>query len=185
MPSESYLASKFYQNYQIGINNIKSQNKDFFHNKLYFSHVISLLEKYLHDLFIHEISSNRNALIKLASHNNFRGQSLKIPFLLHNKVEDYMIHAMKNFVWHRLNDVDAFYKNVMGIQLNISDKLLDKVDVRHDIVHRNGFNLDNNPIEISAADLSECIELTNDFIVDVDRKYHIYRHKSTNVTKTP
>lgn len=104
--------SGFYNEYKTGIDNILVQNKDHFHNKLYFSHVISLVEKYLYDLFIYEVSSNKTALDKLASHNKFKGQSLKIPFLLHNKVEDFMIKAMKNFVWHKLNDVDAFYKHV-------------------------------------------------------------------------
>ena len=57
--------SSFYEEFCSGIEIIKKQSNDEFHNKLYFSNVISLMEKYLYNLFIHEISSNREAIVEL------------------------------------------------------------------------------------------------------------------------
>jgi hypothetical protein len=176
MTSEPQSHSGFYQQYVVGVDNITAQNKDSFHNQLYFANMISLMEKYLSDLFIHEISTNQTALVKLASHKHFKSMSLKIPFLLHNRVEDYMINAMKSMVWHRLNDVEMFYKNVLDIQFNTSRNLLDILKTRHHLVHRNGFDLDNSKVDISENKLNSCIGTINGFIVDIDKKYQAYQN---------
>jgi hypothetical protein len=157
MISNQYTPSRFLAEYQTGIEKIIGQHKDEFHNKLYFSNVISLMEKYLYDVFVYEISTNRTSLIKLASQNKFRTESLKIPYLLQNSVENFLINAVKNFVWHRLNDIDVFYKNVLGITFNLNKNLLAKLKVRHDIVHRNGFDLQGNTVSISDQELNDCI----------------------------
>ena len=171
MTSDQYAPSNFFVEYQSGIDIIVNQSGDDFHNKLYFSNVVSLMEKYLYDLFVHEISNDRTALVKLGSQNKFKSESLKIPFFLQNRVEDFIINSVKNLVWHRLNDVDVLYKNVLGIHCNISKKLLEKLKVRHDIVHRNGFDLDGNSIVIPNTYLSECISDINIFIKGIDKKY--------------
>ncbi len=101
--------SRFYDEYQSGIRIITVQtNNDEFHNKLYYSNVISLMEKYLYDLFIYKISSDRNALVILGTQKKFSAMSLKIPYLLHNRVEEYIINAMKNMVWQLLEKFDDY-----------------------------------------------------------------------------
>ncbi|CAN2040781.1 RiboL-PSP-HEPN domain-containing protein [Candidatus Magnetomoraceae bacterium gMMP-15] len=164
--------SEFYNEFQNGIRKIISQtNNDKFHNKLYYSNVISLMEKYLYDLFIYKIKSDRNALVTLGTQNKFNNVSLKIPYLLHNSVEEFIINAMKNIVWHRLNDIDVFYKKVLRIQFNLNREILNILKTRHDIVHRNGFDLDGNMVEITDQKLETCINLINQFILDIDKKY--------------
>ena len=137
------------------------------------------MEKYLYDLFIHEISTDRAALIKLGSQNKFRTESLKIPYLLQNSVENFIINAVKNFVWHRLNDVDVFYKNVIGVTFNINRHLLSKLKTRHDIVHRNGFDLEGNTVTISNEELMDCITTITSFIMDIDKKYQSKKEKQS------
>jgi len=172
MNSNQTNHSRFYDEYQSGIRIITAQNNnDEFHNKLYYSNVISLMEKYLYDLFIYEISSDRNALVTLGTQNKFSAASLKIPYLLHNSVEKYIINTMKNIVWHRLNDIDVFYKNVLGIQFNLSTAILNILKIRHDIVHRNGFDIEGNMVVITDQKLENCINLINSFILDIDKKY--------------
>ncbi|MGI2125324.1 HEPN domain-containing protein [Shewanella oncorhynchi] len=171
MTSNQYEPSEFLIEYRDGINKIGRQTKDDFHNKLYFSNVVSLMEKYLYDLFVHEITTDRSALVKLGMTNKFKSESLKIPYLLHNNIEDFIVNAVKNFVWHRLNDVDVFFKNVLLINFNLNGKLLALLKVRHDIVHRNGFDLEGNPVIISDQDLLECMTTITAFIEDIDKKY--------------
>ncbi|MBF0451806.1 MAG: hypothetical protein HQK75_13970 [Candidatus Magnetomorum sp.] len=172
MNSNQSNNSKFYDEFQSGINKIISQtNNDAFHNKLYYSNVISLMEKYLYDLFISKISSDRNALVTLGTLKKFSNVSLKIPYLLHNSVEDFIINAMKNIVWHRLNDIDVFYKKVLKIQFNLNRDILKVLKIRHDIVHRNGFDLDGNMVEITNQKLKTCIDLIIQFISEIDAKY--------------
>tara|TARA_R110002167_G_scaffold2284_3_gene11691 strand:- start:981 stop:1511 length:531 start_codon:yes stop_codon:yes gene_type:complete len=171
MTSNQYTPSQFFMEFQGGIDRIKSQTNDDFHNKLYFSNVVSLMEKYLYDLFVHEIATDRTALVKLGSQNKFKSASLNIPYLLQNSVEDYIITVVKKLVWHRLNDIDVLYKNVLGITFNISRNLLQQLKVRHDVVHRNGFDLEGNTVTISNGELSGSISTISDFIKDIDKKY--------------
>ena len=176
MNSDQHNHSRFFAEFQSGIEKIKTQSNDDFHNRLYYSNVISLMEKYLYDLFIFEISSNRSTLVKLATQNKFRATSLKIPFILHNNIEEYIINAMKNIVWHRLNDIDVFYKNVLEIQFNISTGILNILKIRHDIAHRNGFDLNGSKIMITNQDLYYCINLISNFILDIDKKYQALKN---------
>ena len=171
MISNQHIPSRFFDEYKYGIDCINSQNRDNFHNQLYFSNVISLMEKYLYDLFLYEITNDRIALVKLGSQNKFKSESLKIPYLLHNCVEDFIINSMKNLVWHRLNDVDVFYKNVLNISININSNLLGKLKIRHDIVHRNGCDINDNKVKISDHGLDDCISTIDIFIKDIDKKY--------------
>ena len=53
------------------------------------------MEKYLYDLFVYEITTDRAALVKLGSQNKFKTEALKIPYLLQNKVEDFIINAVQ------------------------------------------------------------------------------------------
>lgn len=168
----SYQPSQFLITFQIGIEQVREQpHYDDFHQKLYFSHTISLMEKYLSDVFVYEISNNRDRLIRLAQHSRFQSESLKIPYLLHHKVEDFMINSIKNLVWHRLNDVDVLYTTVLGIKFNLNGKLLNQLKLRHDIVHRNGFGIEGNQLDISNVELRECLDTVFDFILDIDKKY--------------
>ncbi|MGF1685017.1 hypothetical protein [Photobacterium minamisatsumaniensis] len=154
-----------------GIAQIKAQGRDSFHNQLYFSNVISLMEQYLSNLFIFEITDSHQSLQKLASHDKFRAATVTVPFALNNSIETYLIRSMKALVWHRLNDVEMYYKKVLNFRFNISSELLKQLELRHDLVHRNGYTLDGDKVEISNNDLDKCISLVEPFIIDIHTKY--------------
>jgi hypothetical protein len=158
-----------------GIRQVKVQNKDSFHNQLYFSNVISLMEQYLSGLFIFEIKSSRISLQKLVSHDKFRYATVTVPFALNNSIEDYLIKSMKSLVWHRLNDVEMYFKKVTNIRFNISGDLLAQLELRHDLVHRNGHKLDGSVVNITDEILTNCITLIEEFIRDIHTKYVAFK----------
>lgn len=151
--------------------NITLQTNSDFHYPLYFSHIFTLMEQYLNEVFIHEISTERNRLIKLSHHPKFQSETLKIPFLMHNSVESYLIFTMQNMVWHRLNEVDVLYRQVLGISLNTNNQIYSYLKIRHDIVHRNGFDILGNYKKISDEILVNCIIEMLKFITDIDKQY--------------
>ncbi|HCE4571542.1 TPA: hypothetical protein NJ576_000647 [Vibrio parahaemolyticus] len=154
-----------------GLTQIRAQSRDSFHNQLYFSNVISLMEQYLSNLFIFEITNSPESLRKLASHDKFRSATVTVPFALNNPIDEYLIHSMKALVWHRLNDVEMYYKKVLGIRFNISIELLKQLELRHDLVHRNGHTLDGDKVDITDGDLDQCIALVELFVLDIHAKY--------------
>ena len=78
---------------------------------------------------------------------------------------------MKQLVWHRLNDIQIFYKNVLGIAFDLERPIMDAINKRHHIVHRNGFDLDNNAISVSDHDLTNLILAVDNFILKIDAQY--------------
>ena len=169
--TEEYIPSTFYNEFKINLEYISNQQGDELHRGLYFSNIISLMEKYLLDLFISEISNDRNKVVKLATHPRFKTQSVKLTYALNNSIENYTINSMKNIVWHRLNDIDIFYKTVLNIRFNITSKLLKKLTIRHHIVHRNCHDTNGGKVYISQETLQQCIDEVNLFIKDIDKKY--------------
>lgn len=170
----SYNA-QFFSKFSAGIHateqHIALQTDGNFHYPLYFAHLFTLMEQYLGDVFIYEISTDRNCLVKLSQHPKFQSDSLKIPFLMHNSVEDYLIFSMQNMVWHRLNEVDVLYRQVLGISLNTSNQILHYLKLRHDIVHRNGFDITGNPQMITKQQLLNCLGEIVKFISNIDKQY--------------
>lgn len=175
----AYVPSQFIDRLQVSISAIQtySASTDEFHRQLYFSNVISLMEKYLYDLFMHEITTKENVFKLMTSAQKFVGQKYKVVEIYNGDVKGKVINSVKNLVWHRLNDVDPLYKHTLNIRMNITRALTDKLAIRHDLVHRNGYDLDGNPVVISAQDLNDCVALITSFTKDIDQKYHAYLNK--------
>lgn len=171
MTTSSYQPSSFFQQFKTDIETLDTSLQDPLHNKLYFAHCITLMEKYLSDLFIHEVTTNRESLIKVGLLNKYKDQTIKVGYLLHNSVEDYIIDSLKKMLWHRINDADVLYKHVLGITFNKSRNLTTLINLRHDIVHRNGHDYDGNSINITDEKLACCVNEITSFTQDIDRKY--------------
>lgn len=140
-------------------------------NKLVFSHAVTILEKYLCDLFIHNLSSDPEMLRRLANENMFREQRVGVVFALNNCISDWMIKAMKRLVWHRLNDIQILYKNVLLITFDLDRSILDAINKRHHLVHRNGFDWEGNAVSVVQRDLDVLFSDIDEFVSRIDRQY--------------
>ncbi len=173
MTTDSQRKSEFYRSFKDSIDKLGSYANDPLLNRLFFSHVISVMEKYLSDLFIHEISEDIIKLKRLANKNKFTEQKLGVAFALNNSVSDWIIDPMKKMVWHRLNDIQSLYKDVLDVRFEIERPVIDAMDLRHDLVHRNGFDIEGNVISVSEEELSNLISTINQFISKIDDEYLI------------
>ena len=118
----------------------------------------------------------------VGAHNRKKPLNLGAISILVTGLIDFLriIKTVRNLVWHHLNDIDVFYKNVLGITLNIKRKLLRQLSMRHDIVHRNGFDLEGNAVAISNDSLSDSISTISIFVEDIDKKYQALKLKPTS-----
>ncbi len=171
MNSKTEHRSPFYEEFQMGLENIRKAPKSSFLNNLYFTNIISLLEKYLYDLFIHEISNKHSLVQKLANTKKFKEQRLAVAFALNEDVKSWIIKSMKSLVFHRLNNVKLFFKNILDIDFENKRPVINAIKKRHHIVHRNGFDLDGNQISTSERELNELVDEIDSFIMDIDKKY--------------
>jgi len=174
--SDSVAAvSRYFQDFVSQADVVTSRPRDPFINRLYFTHAITLMEKYLSDLLIAEIRSNPAALRRLADTPRFHRQCLPIPKALNISIGEFIVHAMQNEVWHRVNDVKVFYRAALKVEFHVPIALRDAIDKRHHITHRNGTDLQGNAVAVTDDELLGLYcELTR-FLKDIDGKYMLAR----------
>jgi len=163
--------SPFYQSFKADIDALSGIQNDSLLNRLVFSQTITVMEKYLYDVFIHEISSDPAKLQRLANENKFKEQKLAVAFALNNNVSDWIVDTMKKMVWHRLNDIHILYKNVLSITFNLKRPVIDAINKRHHLVHRNGFDIQGNVVSVTKGELNALFSVVDDFISNIDDAY--------------
>ena len=118
-------------------------------NRLIFSHQVTALEAYLGDTLLNTVASDADAMQRLIdcddelSKQKFTlAEIRKDPKLVERKVREHL----RTILYHNLGKVDALYGIALGIRiLSLTDKKSDlfrAVMLRHDCVHRNGFDKD-------------------------------------------
>jgi len=180
MNTNIYTKSSYYEQFQAGLSKISESldKADSFHLNLYYSSIVAMVEKYLFDVYVNEIEGDEEAFFRMSLTDKYRNTSYSLAQVLKGDVKKTVINSIKNLVWHRLNDIDYLYKNTFNIKFNVSTKLLDIISVRHDIVHRNGFDIDGGTVEVNAQNVVDAIGVVGDFILDIDKKYYSYKSKS-------
>lgn len=118
-------------------------------NRLIFSHQVTALEAYLGDTLLNVVASDAGAMQRLIdgddelSKQKFTLAEIRIePGLVERKVREHL----RTILYHNLAKVDVLYGIALGIRiLSLTDKkpdLFRAVMLRHDCVHRNGFDKD-------------------------------------------
>ena len=185
-----------YRNFRININKIKqlisinigTSNKtmqDYLRQLLYIN-VITILEAYLSETFIEITISNKKFLNKyIKNSNNFSKQKETLTELyteLYNKydsntmdIERYVKNKcmadMRHITFHNLKVAGKLYLNVLGVEFpKEMQNIYKAVDIRHDLVHRNGKDKDDNEISISLNDLEKLIKDILVFVVEIRKK---------------
>ncbi len=97
---------------------------------------------------------------------------------------DFVKHKIKEFLsskmWHNLKKVDGLYRDVYEIKLNFNEKLLNAIQKRHDIVHRNGKTVDGVEFVVQKQELEELIKAADVFISDIEDSFIKYQNEASN-----
>jgi hypothetical protein len=78
---------------------------------------------------------------------------------------------MKKMVWHRLNDIQILYKNVLIITFDLERPIINSINKRHHLIHRNGFDLQGNTVPVTQGELNALFSAIDNFISKIDDKY--------------
>ena len=156
--------------------NVEEMNKRLL-NKLLFASVYSALEAFLQDLCGHYVmKSQKHKERYLKNHENLKSEKIllseiyaKLPQL------DFKIkNAIDNTVYHRLSEeIQSLFEGTFGIIFPDYQYLKNKLEIRHDIVHRNGKskNLSSSHIQISNKQLYELIEHVDEFVHSLFKEF--------------
>ena len=74
-------------------------------------------------------------------------------------------------VWHRLSDVSRIYKNVLGVSFPDLTALRNAIQVRNELVHRNGRKLDGTEDELSETDIRRVIKTAEELTDHIEMEW--------------
>ncbi|HYR21475.1 MAG TPA: hypothetical protein VEP30_00945 [Chthoniobacterales bacterium] len=183
----SYLVSDFYPRFENGVETLRrllgqeiDENDQASFFALLYVNAITLLEAYLSDVFISLVVKHQSLLRKFVESDSVF-KALKITTAdIFRQMESIPVRV-KNHLYvlpfHRLEKVQKMYSAVLGITFPPSMiEILKAVQVRHDIVHRNGLTKDGALIILPRADVENLLIHVEQFVSQVDREVRELAH---------
>ncbi len=150
---------------------------NFLLNRMVFSHQVTALEAYLGDTLINEVMGDANALQRLiVTADELVGAKFTLiqiansPDLVQSTVRAYL----RDILYHNLAKVEVLYNIAFGFRILtlVKDKssLFNAVSLRHDCVHRNGFDKDGNELEVFTKEFVQTMaDLIRDFVDSIEK----------------
>lgn len=146
-------------------------------NRLIFSHQVTALEAYLGDTLWNVVASDADAMQRLIDGDDELSKQKytlaeirKEPVLVERKVREYL----RSILYHNLAKVDVLYSIALGVEiLNLTNKKADlfrTVMLRHDCVHRNGFDKDGLQLSTFTREfVSETAHVIRSFVECIEQ----------------
>lgn len=150
-------------------------------NRLVFSHLVTALEAYLGDTLINAVAGDADAMQRLIdgddelSKGKFTlAEIRKDPDLVERRVREYL----RAILYHNLAKVDVLYNIALSIRiLNLTsnkDDLFKAVKLRHDCVHRNGFDKNGNELVVfTKTFVSETANVIRSFVETIENAVRV------------
>jgi hypothetical protein len=130
------------------------------YRRLLYANVIAAMETYLSDTFINRVLDDAELLQKYLDHEpKFNQQKVPYKDIVREagRVKAAARNELLDVVWHNIGKVKALYAHVLEVDLGDTNTIGSAIQVRHDIVHRNGRKKDGSLVSVSPADLSVLI----------------------------
>lgn len=175
----SIASTKFYDNFcssLLELRTLSGQGYNQTIQRMIYSNVITVMEVYLSDTMktnvVNREATKRQFVRKSAALDREKNISLNNIYEEMEKIDGKIIKEIDETSFHNMNAVPVLFKNVLDCTFQ-EDKigiLKDKVAIRHDIIHRNGKDVNGTPIEITGNDIVELIDLVMCVITDIDEQ---------------
>ncbi len=138
---------------------VPNETQSTLHNMLY-AQVVTAVEAYLSGIFIHTVISSEELIRKLVESDPElakRQFSLKEIFTQWAELKILVARYLKDLIFHDIKKIKPMYQSVLGIDFGDVSWLFKAVLIRHDCVHRNGFDKDGNQNKIDKKAIIELV----------------------------
>lgn len=138
--------------------------------QLVFSSVITSLEAFLWETADYWVEHDDNVLQRLVTqHDALRNQPFKLAdiFEKYRGLRQHVRGHLQHIVWHRWEDVAKVYRAAFDIKLPSLRVLAEAVEKRHHIVHRFGYDLNYQPVYVSAAEIADLSKTVETFALEL------------------
>jgi hypothetical protein len=141
------------------------------HRRLLFANVIATIETFLSDTFINRVMGDDILLQRyLDTEKAFQERKfpMKDALRMVSEIKAVATKELIEMVWHNIGKVNTLYADVLLVDLGDIAPLGKAINIRHDIVHRNGRQKDGTDRLISAADVTDLIGLVRGLALRID-----------------
>lgn len=140
-------------------------------NRLLYANVVTALESFLSDFFRAKIREDPALFRKFIETTDAFKQwkiSLSEAYKMVGAMERIGDSHLSSLVWHRLKVVGRLYQNVLNVSFpDDLSKLTGMVELRHELVHRNGKKQDGSAHNITESQIREAIVLAEELVQHV------------------
>ena len=174
---ESTKQVEIYQRHIQSINNILTLTSKF-DPTIEFSTLVMLhgftvtaVESFLSSVFIHVVTNSDDLIIKfiaIDSELKKRRVSLKDIYREQDQLKITVANRLKSISFHNIDTIRPLFKSVMGYDFGNITWLSEAVLIRHDCVHRAGYNKDGDKVIITAESISDLITSCNELVQKID-----------------
>ncbi|CAN2041264.1 hypothetical protein GMMP15_370062 [Candidatus Magnetomoraceae bacterium gMMP-15] len=165
------MNTKYFKQFKNNIKHIQNSTKNDYSRKLFYANLVTVMEIYLSNIFIDTVSNNLNLMKKVTKSNKYKNQKVNLYTALTNDMRRYVIGLIKQIVFHNLSNIRPLFREVLDIEVTNEQKILDLIEKRHHIIHRNGFDENNNPVLIREEDIKTTINFLTNYIERIDQQF--------------
>ena len=150
--------------------NVETTELKEYYNRLIYANIIASMEAYLSKTIISLVLNNQELFWNFVQNFEWNNEKINISQIkqVYDKMDIKVQTALAEVLYHNLPKVKNLYRDVLGINILDESKdmeyLCKAVEIRHDIVHRNGRknvkkNAHDNVDEYHDIELEEIKEL--------------------------
>lgn len=143
-------------------------------HKMLYAHTITIMETYLSDTLIQKILSSEEIKRKfIEKYKDYNTKKIFFKDILSEleKLEKTIKTDLQELIYHNLGKIKPIYEAILDIEFgDDTSKIMQCVNKRHHIVHRNGKDKDNNPIQINIEDVEDVLEKVYNFISNIEKQ---------------
>lgn len=141
--------------------------------RMCYSSIITAVEAYLSDIMkraVQEDSVRRRFVERYKPFQKDTKLDLSSLFITLDKIDRLIADALDSILYHDLEKVRGIFKDVLLVSFPEKDRafLNRAVQLRHDIVHRNGRNTTGKEVSVGHQDVGQLDMVVREFIASVD-----------------
>lgn len=171
--------TKFYEVFSTSVDDIRAMVSLAPENstlaRLLYAAVITAMETYLSDTLKKQVLNREGIKRKfIRNHDTLKDKKISMSLIFERMagLNEEIISEIDRISFHNLDKIPGLYKSVLSTKFPETGlaELSLAVNNRHDIVHRNGKNTSNKPLNISMSDVEDLINLVDNCILHIDKQ---------------
>lgn len=142
--------------------------------RLLYANAITSMESYLSETLKREVLRNEDSIRRFTeTYKPFSNENLCLSELFKKKeqIPSIISAVLKDLMYHNLGKLKPIFKDALDIDLGVITPLCKAVDIRHDLVHRNGKNHDGVEHNITEQDVRDVLSLVKNLVNSIDSQF--------------